>query len=126
MPQWLSAAVLVVIGIWVQAPPLLISGCFLVVAFANAVCTALTGVYPGEVLPTEVRGVGTGFATAVSRIGSGVGTFLFPWSMQELGAGVTMLVSAGICVLGAIVSQVLAPETVGRNLNEISAGESAY
>ncbi|QUH02077.1 MFS transporter [Saccharopolyspora erythraea] len=119
--QWVCAVVLVVIGLWASAPPLVVLACFLIFAFANAMCTALTGVYPGEVLPTEVRGIGTGFATAVSRVGAGLGTFLFPWSMQELGAGTTMLIAAGVCVVGGAVSQVLAPETVGRNLNEISS-----
>ncbi|MBA8824003.1 putative MFS transporter [Saccharopolyspora lacisalsi] len=121
--QWVSAVVLVIIGFWASAPPLVVLSCFLVFAFANAMCTALTGVYPGEVLPTEVRGLGTGFATAVSRVGAGIGTFLFPWSMEELGGGTTMLVAAGICVVGAAASQVLAPETVGRTLNEISSSD---
>src|SRR5690606_7530698 len=94
---------------------------FLVFAFANAMYTALTGVYPGEVFPTEIRGLGTGFATAVSRIGAGIGTFLLPWSMHNLGGATTMLMAAGVCVVGALVSQVLAPETMGRNLSETSA-----
>ncbi|GAB2741819.1 hypothetical protein GCM10027174_14150 [Salinifilum aidingensis] len=119
--QWVCAVVLVVIGVWASAPPLLILTCFLVFAFANAMCTALTGVYPGEVLPTEIRGIGTGFATAVSRVGAGVGTFLFPWAMQDLGGGVTMVIAAGVCVLGAVVSQALAPEMTGRTLNDASA-----
>ncbi|MCX2730707.1 MFS transporter [Saccharopolyspora sp. NFXS83] len=119
--QWVCAVVLVVIALWGSAPPLIVLGCFLVFAFANAMCTALTGVYPGEVLPTELRGIGTGFGTAISRVGAAIGTFLFPWSMQDLGAGTTMLVAAGICVVGALVSQALAPETAGRTLTEISA-----
>lgn len=122
--QWVCAVVLVVIALWGSAPPLVVLGCFLIFAFANAMCTALTGVYPGEVLPTELRGIGTGFGTAISRVGAAIGTFLFPWSMQDLGAGTTMLVAAGICVVGALVSQALAPETAGRTLTEIStAGE---
>ncbi|EJL58380.1 hypothetical protein PMI09_00089 [Rhizobium sp. CF122] len=32
-------------------------------SFLNAVNGVLTSIYPGEVFPTEVRGVGTGFAT---------------------------------------------------------------
>ena len=32
-----------------------------------------------------------------------------------------MLIAAGICVVGAVVSQVLAPETTGRPLSETSA-----
>nr|WP_255426341.1 MFS transporter [Pseudonocardia sp. C8] len=123
--QWVCAVVLVAIGLWTSAPPWVILACFLVFAFANAMCTALTGVYPGEVLPTEIRGIGTGFATAVSRVGAGIGTFLFPWSMSDLGPGTTMLVAAGVCVVGAAVSQVLAPETAGRTLNEISGGSPA-
>lgn len=119
--QWVCAVVLVIIGLWTSAPPLVVLCCFLVFAFANAMSTALTGVYPGEVLPTEIRGIGIGFGTAVSRIGAGAGTFLFPWSMQDLGPGTTMLIAAGVCVVGAAVSQVLAPETAGRTLNEISA-----
>lgn len=118
--QWVCAVVLVVIALWASAPPMIVLGCFLVFAFANAMCTALTGVYPGEVLPTEVRGLGTGFATAVSRVGAAIGTFLFPWSMQDLGGAATMLIAAGVCVAGALVSQVLAPETTGRTLGEIS------
>jgi hypothetical protein len=53
-----------------------------------------------------------------------VSTFLFPWSMQELGSGTTMLIAAGLCALGGVVSQVLAPETAGRTLNEIVAAEN--
>lgn len=122
--QWVCAVVLLIIGLWISAPPALVLICFLVFAFANAMCTALTGVYPGEIFPTEIRGLGTGFATAFSRIGAGLGTFLLPWSMHNLGAGVTMLIAAGICVVGAVVSQVLAPETMGRNLSETSAPRS--
>ncbi|MBV6761313.1 MFS transporter [Rhodococcus opacus] len=122
--QWVCAVVLLIIGLWTSAPPAWVLICFLVFAFSNAMCTALTGVYPGEIFPTEIRGLGTGFATAFSRIGAGLGTFLLPWSMHNLGAGVTMLIAAGICVVGAAVSQVLAPETMGRNLSETSAPRS--
>ncbi|MDI9975769.1 MFS transporter [Rhodococcus sp. IEGM 1307] len=119
--QWVCAVVLLIIGLWTSAPPAVVLICFLVFAFANAMSTALTGVYPGEIFPTEIRGLGTGFATAFSRVGAGLGTFLLPWSMHNLGAGITMLIAAGICVVGAAVSQVLAPETMGRNLSETSA-----
>ncbi len=66
-------------------------GLFLVFSFFNAMYTTLTGVYPPEVLSTEIRGIGTGFATAVSRVGAGIGTFLMPISMHSLGTGLTML-----------------------------------
>ena len=68
-PQWLCTALLAVIGLWAGAPPLVVLVLFLAFSFFNAGYNTLTSVYPGEVFPTEVRGIGTGFAAAVSRIG---------------------------------------------------------
>ncbi|WP_344007674.1 MFS transporter [Streptomyces thermocarboxydovorans] len=123
--QWVCAAVLAIIGLWSGAPTFVVLVCFLVFAFVNASYTALTGVYPGEIFPTEVRGIGTGFATASSRIGAALGTFALPWSMENLGAGPSMLIASCVCVAGAAVSQVLAPETMGRSLSETSAPHQA-
>jgi MFS transporter, putative metabolite transport protein len=121
-PQWLCAALLAIIGLWAGAPPVVVLILFLAFSFFNAMYTALTGVYPGEIFPTEVRGLGTGFAAAVSRIGAAAGTFLIPTSLEQLGAGPTMLIAAAIAAIGAAVSQVLAPETKGLNLSDTSAG----
>ncbi|HEY7423553.1 MAG TPA: MFS transporter [Gemmataceae bacterium] len=120
--QWLCAALLAVLGLWTGAPPAVVLVCLLVFSFFNAGYNTLTGVYPGEVFPTEVRGIGTGFASAFSRVGAGLGTFLLPWSMENLGTGPTMLIAAGVVAVGAGVSQALAPETKGMNLSETSAG----
>jgi MFS transporter, putative metabolite transport protein len=121
-PMWLCAVLLAIIGLWGGAPPVVVLLCFLVFSFFNAMYNALTAVYPGEVFPTEIRGLGTGFAAAVSRVGAGLGTFLLPWSMAHLGVGPTMLIAAGITAIGAAVSQALAPETRGMSLSETSAG----
>lgn len=123
-PQWLCAALLAIIGLWAGAPPTVVLICFLAFSFFNAGYNTLTGIYPAEVFPTEIRGIGTGFATAVSRVGAGAGTFLLPWSMTNLGAGPTMLCAAGLAVLGAVLSQWLAPETKGMTLTEAAAGYS--
>lgn len=120
-PMWIAAAALVAIGLFSHVSPAIILVSFMVFSFFNAISTALTGVYPGEVFPTEVRGAGVGFATAFSRIGAAAGTFILPLSVQGLGIGVTMLIAAGICVLGAVISQYLAPETTGVSLSEASA-----
>ncbi|TQC44680.1 MFS transporter [Rhodococcus sp. WS4] len=120
-PQWLCAAVLAVIGLWAGAPAAVVLILFLVFSFFNAMYNALTGVYPPEVLPTEIRGIGTGFATSVSRVGAGIGTFLMPVSMSSLGAGPTMLIAAAVAVAGAALSQWLAPETKGMSLTEAAA-----
>ena len=73
--------------------------------------------HDGEVFPTEIRGIGTGFAAAVSRLGVAAGTFLLPWSIDNLGIGPSMLIAAVVAV-GAGVSQWLAPETKGKSLTE--------
>jgi putative MFS transporter len=123
-PQWLCAAVLAIIGLWSNAPAAAVLVLFLIFSFFNAGYNTLTGVYPAEVFPTEVRGIGTGFAAAVSRIGAGLGTFLLPWSISHIGASGTILVAAGIAGVGAGLSQWLAPETKGKNLSETAAGYS--
>ncbi|MFC7849927.1 MFS transporter [Arthrobacter sp. NPDC057388] len=120
--QWLCAVVLAVIGLWAGAPAPVVLVLFLVFSFFNAGYNTLTNVYPGEVLPTEIRGIGTGFATAVSRIGAGIGTFLLPLSMENLGPGPTMLIAAFVALAGAALSQWLAPETKGKSLTEAAAG----
>jgi MFS transporter, putative metabolite transport protein len=123
-PQWLCTVFLAIIGLWAGAPPMVVLILFLAFSFFNAIYTTLTGIYPGEVFPTEVRGIGTGFGAAVSRVGAGLGTFLLPWSMTNLGTAVTMLIAAGIALVGAGVSQWLAPETKGKSLTETAAGFS--
>lgn len=68
-PQWLCTVVLAIIGLWPNAPAAVVLALFLAFSFFNAGYNTLTGIYPAEVFPTEVRGVGTGFAAAVSRGG---------------------------------------------------------
>src|SRR5262249_54525640 len=57
----------------------------------------------------------------VSRIGAGLGTFLLPWSMTNLGTAVSMRISAGMAGIGAGLWQWLAPETKGKSLTETAA-----
>ena len=119
--QWLCTVLLAVIGLWAGAPPMVVLVLFLAFSFFNAGYNTLACVYPGEVFPTEVRGIGTGFAAAVSRIGAALGTFLLPWSMTNLGVSASMLIAAGIAAVGAGLSQWLAPETKGMSLTETAA-----
>jgi putative MFS transporter len=122
--QWLCTGILAVIGLWTGAPPVVVLILFLVFSFVNAGYNTLTSVYPGELFPTEIRGLGTGFAAAVSRVGAGAATFLLPVSMDNLGVGPTMLIAAGVALGGAALSQWLAPETKGKSLTETAASFS--
>lgn len=69
-PFWISTVALVVVAFFSGTSAVLVLVCFLVFSLVNAASTALSGVYPGEVFPTEIRGAGVGFATAVSRVGA--------------------------------------------------------
>lgn len=123
-PQWIITVILAILGLWTDAPGVAVLGLFLAFSFFNAGCGTLTCIYPSEVFPTEIRGIGTGFAAAFSRIGAGLGTFLMPWAMTNLGPSVTILIAAGIAAVGAGVSQWLAPETKGKSLSETTSGFS--
>ncbi len=123
-PQWITVGIFLIIGLWSGAPPAIVLGLFLVFSFLNAMNGTLTSIYPGEVFPTEVRGIGTGFAAAVSRVGAGLGTFLLPVVVANLGVTVAMLAAAVIVFSGALVSQLWAPETKGKSLSETAAGFS--
>lgn len=120
-PFYISTVALLLVALFSHASPALIVVCFLTFAFVNAVSNTLTGVYPGEVFPTEIRGVGTGFATAFSRVGAAAGTFLLPTSLDTFGVATTVFIAAVICLVGGLVSQMLAPETMGKSLSETSA-----
>ena len=117
---WVMAVALALIGLWSGAPPVLVVAAFGVFSFFNALQGNLTAVYPIEVLPTEVRSSGVGVAAAFSRVAAAAGTFLLPIGITSLGTGACMLIAAGVCVVGGIVSQVMAPETTGRALHETS------
>lgn len=122
--QWLCAGILLVIGVWGSAPAILVLVLFLAFSYFNAGYTTMTQVYPAEVFPGNLRGVGMGFAAAFSRIGAALGTFALPWAIANIGMGATMVVAAAVALLGAVLSQWLAPETKGRTLAEISANFS--
>lgn len=116
VPFWIMAAVLIVVGIWSHAPTAVIVACFAVFAFLNAIGGDLTGVYPDEIFPTELRSSGVGFAAAASRVGAAIGTFLLPVGLITLGVGPCMLIAAALCVIGAVVSHIWAPETTRLSL----------
>jgi putative MFS transporter len=94
---------------------------FVLFAIFNAGSSVLQWVYPSELFPTEVRATALGFATAVSRIGAAIGTFLFPVGLLRLGVSNLMLIVSGICAVGWAVSLAFAPETRGLSLSEASA-----
>jgi len=78
-----------------------------------------TFVMPGELFPVSVRATGHGVAAGVGKLGAFIGVFLFPVLQESLGLRGTLLLTAGVSVLGALVTLVL-PEPAGRSLEDIS------
>lgn len=71
----------------------------------------LDQVYPPELFPTHLRSSGVGLLNGMSRIGSAVGTFLLPMSVDGIGFSASITALTAFLVLGAVVSFVWAPET---------------
>ncbi|KOO41213.1 MFS transporter [Priestia koreensis] len=100
---------------------------FLVILFSMAVLFANMGggilnfVYPTELFPTGIRASASGLATGVSRIGSIMGILVFPNLVAAWGNSKALWFFAGISLIGLIISGILAPETKGKNLEELNA-----
>lgn len=120
-PFAITGVALLALGIVPAAPALVVVGFFVVFAIFNGGSSVLQWIYPNELFPTEVRATAVGFASAMSRVGAAVGTFLLPLSLSGIGTGPTMIIGAILCFAGAVVSWFMAPETKGMTLAESSA-----
>jgi MFS family permease len=78
-----------------------------------------TFVLPGELFPTRIRATGHGISAGIGKLGAFIGVFLFPVLQHSLGLRGTLLLTAGVSALGALLTLVL-PEPAGRSLEEIS------
>ncbi|HSZ40352.1 MAG TPA: MFS transporter [Trebonia sp.] len=87
--------------------------------FAEFGPNVTTFVLPGELFPTRLRATGHGISAGVGKLGAFIGVFLFPVLQHSLGLRGTLLLTAGISVLGALLTLVL-PEPAGRTLEDIS------
>jgi PHS family inorganic phosphate transporter-like MFS transporter len=79
-----------------------------------------TFVLPSELYPVSMRATGHGISAGIGKFGAFVGVFLFPILQTSLGLRGTLLLTAGISVLGMLLTLVL-PEPAGRALEEIGA-----
>jgi PHS family inorganic phosphate transporter-like MFS transporter len=79
-----------------------------------------TFVLPAELYPVSVRATGHGISAGIGKFGAFIGVFLFPVLQGSLGLRGTLLLTAGVSVLGALLTLVL-PEPAGRSLDDISS-----
>jgi MFS transporter, PHS family, inorganic phosphate transporter len=83
-----------------------------------------TFVLPSELYPVSMRATGHGISAGVGKLGAFIGVFLFPVLQSALGLRGTLLLTAGVSVLGLALTFVL-PEPAGRSLDEITSTVSA-
>ncbi|WP_166293895.1 MFS transporter [Bradyrhizobium sp. 2S1] len=76
--------------------------------------------YTPELYPTHVRATGTGFASAVGRIGSLIGPYVIGVILPAAGQSGVFALGAGAFVVAALAVLLLGEETRGRTLESIS------
>jgi MFS transporter, putative metabolite transport protein len=98
---------------------LIFAGFMLFDFMTNLGPNAQTYLIAGEVFPTEVRGMGAGFAAAFAKIGAVATAFLFPILLDAIGTRVLLYGLIVTSLLGAVVTWLYRIETNGVNLDEI-------
>ncbi len=98
---------------------LIFAGFMLFSFMTNIGPNAQTYLLAGEVFPTEVRGMGAGFAAAFAKIGAVMTAFLFPILLASIGTRALLYGLVVTSVLGAIVTWMYRIETTGVNLDRI-------
>jgi hypothetical protein len=78
-----------------------------------------TFVVPSELYPVDMRATGHGISAGVGKLGAFFGVFLFSVLSSSLGLPGTLLLTAGVSVLGFALTLVL-PEPAGRSLEEMT------
>lgn len=119
---WSSVA-LALLGLFPDAGPLTVLFLFSAYAVIIGGAQVLEYVYPNELFPTEIRASAVGLGTSLSRVGAAIGTYLVPTSLETIGIGNTMLVAAGISLIGAWSAWAMAPETSKLDLQQAASLE---
>jgi MFS family permease len=98
---------------------LIFAGFMLFNFMTNIGPNAQTYLLAGEVFPTEVRGMGAGFAAAFAKIGAVATAFLFPILLVAIGTRALLYGLIVTSILGAVVTWLYRIETTGVNLDRI-------
>jgi putative MFS transporter len=79
----------------------------------NAGPHSTTFALPAELFPTQLRGAGSGFASAAAKVGAALGAFFLPVVKAEYGLSAVLVLVAVVSLAGALVTAVLVEELGG-------------
>jgi putative MFS transporter len=94
-------------------------------SFFNLGAWGVVYAYSPELYPTAVRATGAGVAAAVGRLGGIIGPFLTPVLVPTLGQSGVFVMFMVVLLVTALSVWLLAEETRGRSLEEISGAVAA-
>jgi MFS family permease len=78
-----------------------------------------TFVLPSECFPASMRATGHGISAGVGKLGAVIGVYVFPIVSNSLHLRGTLLLTAGVSLLGLALTRVL-PEPARRSLDDVS------
>ena len=107
---------MLVLTVWTGVPAAAMTGLFAIFAGVLSASSILVYVYLPELFPTDLRASGIGLASAVSRIGSAISTFLLPIIVAAYGIRTALGACVAVLAVGALICQRWAPETKGLRL----------
>ncbi|HTX59172.1 MAG TPA: MFS transporter [Verrucomicrobiae bacterium] len=100
---------------------LIFAGFMLFDFMTNIGPNAQTYLLAGEVFPTEIRGMGAGFAAAFAKIGAVATAFLFPILLSGIGTRNLLYGLVVTSLVGAWVTWQYRIETTGKSLDQIGS-----
>jgi MFS family permease len=84
-----------------------------------------TFVYPSEVYPTAVRGIGDGISAGSGKFGAFLGALLVPHLLKSIGISGVMEIMAVVSVIGVALTLIALPEPMGKTLEDSSQDTAA-
>ncbi|OXA48660.1 Facilitated trehalose transporter Tret1-2 [Folsomia candida] len=105
----------------------LISSWVPVICLVVYICMFSVGIGPisttvmGEILPQEIRGVGSALCTAALRGSAFTITFAFEGVKDQVGSYGVFWIFAGVCAIGLITIYFWIPETKGKSFEDIKS-----
>jgi MFS family permease len=78
------------------------------------------GILGVELSPTRIRTVGQSITVVGGRTGASISAFLFPLLFTHLGEVGVIGLLAGVALLGAVLTQLIVPETAGISLETLN------